>query len=136
MSLDADRLHASFALVAERNPDLTLQFYDLLFERYPQAEPLFADTTRQAQGKMLAEALTAVLENLDNAPWLQETLSGLGAKHERYGVTREMYPWVGECLIATMADVAGDDWDKPTEQAWVDAYGAICDLMWTGYADA
>ena len=135
MALDADRLHSSFALVVEREPDLALRFYDLLFERYPQAEELFGRNSRETQAKMLTEALVAVLDNLDDAPWLQETLSGLGRKHEGYGVTREMYDWVGECLVATMAEVAADDWDEPTERAWGDAYGAICEMMWAGYVD-
>ena len=46
-----------------------------------------------------------------------------------YGVTKDMYPWVGECLLATLADVLGSSWTKETEKAWTDAYGAICSLM-------
>ncbi len=30
----------------------------------------------------------------------------MGAKHLDYGVTNEMYDWVGECLVATLAEVA------------------------------
>lgn len=133
MALDPNALRSSFELVAERNPDLTLRFYEILFDRYPQVQPMFGRNARDAQAKMLAEALMAVLDHLDDATWLSETLAGMGRKHEGYGVTREMYPWVGECLIATFAEVAGDDWHDGYTAAWGDAYGAICELMWTGY---
>ncbi len=43
-----------------------------------------------------------------------------------------MYPWVGECLIATLAEIAADDWSDEIETAWVDAYGAITSLMLEG----
>ena len=134
MSLDADRLRASFELVATRKPDITIRFYEILFERYPQAKPLFS-RERSAQAKMLAEALMAVLDHLEDAEWLSDTLSGMGRQHEGYGVTREMYPWVGDALISTFAEVAADDWDAETEAAWGAAYGAICELMWTGYSN-
>jgi hemoglobin-like flavoprotein len=133
MSLNPELLNSSFELVVERNPNVTVRFYEILFDRYPDAESLFGGNSREQQAKMLAEALTAVLNHLDDPPWLKETLMGMGRKHEGYGVTREMYPWVGECLIATFAEVAGDDWNDDYEQAWADAYGAICELMWEGY---
>jgi hypothetical protein len=64
MSLDADALRTSFELVVGRNPDLTLRFYDHLFALHPEARPLFHRSPREAQAKMLAEALAAVLDHL------------------------------------------------------------------------
>jgi hemoglobin-like flavoprotein len=59
---------------------------------------------------MLQQALVALIDHLEDASWLGETLSALGAKHLEYGVTDEMYGWVGECLLATLTEVAGKDW--------------------------
>jgi hemoglobin-like flavoprotein len=132
MSLDAQVLRDSFAMVAERAPDLTSRFYDILFERYPQTLALFARNSRQTQAEMLTRALAAVLDHLEDAAWLQETLTALGAKHAGFGVTDEMYPWVGECLLATLAGVAGESWSPTVEKAWSDAYGAISGLMIAG----
>ena len=136
MALNAEVLRSSFELVASRNPDITVRFYEILFDRYPNVKPLFGNNAPAAQAKMLAEALMAVLDHLDDAPWLSETLAGMGTKHEGYGVTKDMYPLVGECLIATFAEVAADDWTSEMQTAWGDAYGAICELMWTGYSEA
>jgi hemoglobin-like flavoprotein len=129
MSLDVNLLRSSFALVIERDPTLTHRFYGILFDRYPQAKPLFGRNSAAAQEKMLADALVAVLDHLEDAPWLKSTLSGLGHKHVGYGVTKEMYGWVGASLLATLAEVAADDWTPELEKAWTDAYGAIVGLM-------
>lgn len=136
MSSDNDLLRSSFGLVAERAPDITLRFYDILFTRYPQVQPLFGRNSRSAQAEMLTGALAAVLEHLEDAAWLSATLRGLGAKHVDYGVTAEMYPWVGECLVAALAEVAADDWTPEIAQAWAGAFGAISGLMMAGAADA
>jgi hemoglobin-like flavoprotein len=129
MSLNVPLLRSSFELVTTRQPDLTHLFYDELFTRYPQAKPLFNENNRAKQEKMLTDALVAVLDHLEDAPWLVNTLAGLGQKHVGYGVTAEMYNWVGESLLATIAKVAANDWSKELEEAWTAAYGAIVSMM-------
>jgi hemoglobin-like flavoprotein len=136
MSLNVALLRGSFDLVVERQPQLTHRFYEILFHRYPQAKALFGRNTAAAQEKMLTDALVAVMDHLEDAPWLTNTLKSLGAKHKGYGVTDEMYGWVGASLLATLAEVAGADWNKPLEAAWTDAFGAIAGLMQAGAAAA
>lgn len=131
MALDPQVLRTSFELVIERQPELTTRFYEILFERYPQVRPLFAtDTTHQS--KMLASALVAVMDKLEDASWLSNTLTAMGRKHVSYGVTNEMYGWVGASLLATLAEVAGRDWTPALEAQWTEAYGAIAGLMQQG----
>jgi hemoglobin-like flavoprotein len=133
MALNVPVLRASFEIVVERSPNLTHTFYDILFERYPQARPLFGkNNPRQVQEQMLTRALVAVMEHLEDASWLGETLGALGAKHADYGVTDEMYGWVGDALLATLAQVAGDAWTPEVASAWTEAYGAIAGLMQAG----
>ncbi len=131
MSLDADALRESFALVAERAPNLTARFYEILFERYPETRAMFPKNMR-TQEEMLTRALVAVLDHLEDGPWLADTLRALGAKHVDYGVTDEMYDWVGDALLRTLAEVAGDAWTPRVEKAWTDAFGAIAGLMIEG----
>lgn len=132
MALDTQRLRSSFDLVATRQPELTRRFYEIFFERYPQARALFGRNTARAQEEMLQRALIAVLDHIEDAEWLIETLGALGAKHVNYGVTEEMYGWVGESLLATLAEVAGEDWTPELAAAWTEAYGAISGLMLRG----
>lgn len=132
MSLNAELLSSSLELVASRQPFITPRFYEILFERYPQVKPLFSRNSRDEQARMLQEAIVSVVEHAEEPSWLTETLHGMGRKHAGYGVTEEMYPWVGECLIATLAEIAADDWSDEIEQAWVEAYTAISTLMLEG----
>lgn len=129
VALDVPLLRSSFALVADANPRFISRFYEVLFERYPQAKPLFrsGDPARQAQ--MLTEALVAVMDHLEDAPWLVNTLGALGERHVGYGITREMYDWVGAALLATLGETAGTAWSPRLEAAWTEAYGAIVGLM-------
>ena len=128
MGLNVELLRSSFNLVVEREPTVTKRFYDIFFTRYPQVVPMFGKNSAEKQQEMLTGALVAIVDHLEDAPWLKSTLRSLGRKHEGYGVTPEMYGWVGECLLAAMSEVAGDDWSVEIAQAWTDAYGAIVHL--------
>ena len=132
MSLDVNLLRSSFEMVAERNPLLTRRFYEIFFERYPQVRPLFGRNAASNQAKMLQEAIVAVVDHLEDAEWLGSTLGAMGRKHVDYGVTPEMYGWVADSLIRTLAEVAGNEWTAETETAWITALGAIRDLMLAG----
>ena len=131
MALDAKLLRDSFDLIVERAPNLTERFYDILFERHPQTRGMFQRNGRKQQEQMLTAALAGVLDHLDDVPWLSSQLGALGRRHEGYGVTREMYAWVGGALLATLEEVAGPDWSPALETAWTDAYAVIVSLMTT-----
>jgi hemoglobin-like flavoprotein len=81
---------------------------------------------------MLAGAIAAVLDHLEDAPWLASTLGALGAKHVEYGVTDAMYDQVGDALLATLAEVAAEAWTPVVAEQWTAAYGAISGLMRAG----
>lgn len=132
MALDVALLRNSFDLVISRQPQITPRFYEILFSRYPQVRPLFSRNAQAVQQRMLQEALVAVMDHLEDASWLAETLGAMGAKHVDYGVKDEMYAWVGDSLLATLAEVAGADWTPQLEAAWKEAYGAITALMLQG----
>ena len=132
MSLNVEVLRKNFELVVERSPTLTHRFYAILFERYPATRDMFPVNSRTAQEGMLTQALVAVMDHLEDAPWLQSTLHGLGGRHVNYGVTDEMYGWVGASLLATLAEVSGDEWNDTVQLAWTEAYGAIAGLMQEG----
>ncbi len=135
MGLNAALLRQSFELVIERQPQLVHRFYEILFERHPQARPLFGKNSGVKQEEMLGAALVAVLDHLEDASWLESTLKQLGAKHVDYNVTPEMYRWVGDSLIAAIAETAGADWTPQLAAEWTEAYGAIAALMQRGAAE-
>ena len=136
MSLDVEALGASFELIVEKEPMVAAKFYPILFERYPEVKPLFGRFSDTEQQRMLTEMLVKVVEHVEDGEWLETELKALGERHVSYGVSPEMFPMVGECLIATFKEVAGDRWTPRFEQAWAEAYGAITALTLTGYPDS
>src|SRR4051794_20824680 len=121
MALNVPVLRSSLEIVVERQPQFTPRFYEILFARYPQVRPLFGRNSQANQAKMLQDAIVAVMDHVEDASWLGSTLGAMGAKHLGYGVEDGMYPWVGECLIAALAEVAADAWTPEVNSAWVEA---------------
>lgn len=131
---DKPLLLESLGWAAERDALVTRRFYEILFERYPQVQPLFSRNERTAQAKMLQDAIVLALDHLEDAEWLSSTLGSVGAKHLDYGVTDEMYPWVGESLVATLAEHCGDRWTADHAAAWGRTWGALQGLALAGAA--
>ena len=132
MTLNAELLRSSLDLVISRQPQITPRFYEILFERYPQAKPLFSRNAPEKQAKMLQDAIVAVIDHLEDADWLTEQLGAMGATHIGYGVTEEMYPWVTSSLLATLAEIGKDDWTDQVANAWKDALDTVASLMIAG----
>jgi hemoglobin-like flavoprotein len=131
MALDPTILRTSFDLIIDRRPDLTIRFYEILFARHPELRGMFS-RDRTIQARMLAEAIAAVLDHLEDAPWLARTLGELGRRHVAYGVTDAMYDQVGGALLATLAEVAAEAWTPEVELQWRLAYGTIAGMMQAG----
>lgn len=132
MNLNAALIRSTFGAAAENEPQLVRNFYQLLFTRYPQVKPMFSRNAPDKQAQMLQEALVAVVDHLDDATWLADTLRAMGRKHLDYGVEPHMYDWVGECLLAALADAAGEAWNDDAAAAWTEAYQALAGLMLNG----
>lgn len=135
MTLNADLLTQSFLGASEREGALTSRFYELLFSRYPEAQKLFGRNSSERQQKMLQDTLLAVIEHLDDPTWLAESLASLGVMHVDYEVQDHMYAWVGECLVAALADTLGEEWSAEHATAWGEAYALLTTLALAG-ADA
>ena len=136
MALNVPLLRQNFSLVVDREPQVVHQFYGILFERYPQLKPMFHRVPPETQEQMLGSMLVSVMDRLEDASWFSATLEALGARHRDYGITEEMYGWVGECFLATLSKVSGSDWNADVEAAWIAVYGEITKAMLRGAAQA
>ncbi len=131
-STTSSLVRESFRRINTLEPEFARQFYETLFRRYPQSRALFRSKDLTTQAKMMNEALAAILEHLGDAFWMEEALGGLGAQHVSYGVTEQMYSWVGECLLETLEDIAADEWSRDDEEAWLEVFRAIAEAMLAG----
>ena len=132
MSLQVELLEASFEKVKPQADEFVSSFYDNLFTMYPDAKPLFTHSNMAEQKKKLLASLVLVVENLRNPDALGGSLRGLGARHVKYGALPEHYPLVGNSLLTTFEQYLKEDWTAEVKQAWVDAYGAITEIMLDG----
>ena len=127
-------LRTSFEALRPHAPALVDRFYAILFERYPQVRPMFANTDFPKQKQMLVQALALLVANLEKPDVLKSYLGMLGARHAGYGTRDTHYAAVGECLLAAMAEIAGPLWTKDLEQEWAATYGVVASLMQQGAA--
>jgi nitric oxide dioxygenase len=136
MTLDIDALETSFDLIAPRGDELMNVFYARLFAAAPSVKPLFAGTDLPRQKAMLLSTLVLLRKSLRDLGAIVPKLHALGARHVAYGAVPEHYPVVGEVLIGSMAEVAGDAWRPEYEQAWGKAFAVVAGAMLEGAAEA
>lgn len=134
MAVDVETLEESFDLVAPKGEELMRTFYDNLFEAAPSVRPLFADVDMERQRQALLNMLLVLRESLRDLDDIVPDLEELGARHVDYRAKPEHYPVVGEVLIGTMADIAGDAWKPEYTSAWQEAYQVVQDVMLSGAA--
>jgi hemoglobin-like flavoprotein len=132
MALDVDCLAQSFAHVRTREAEFTAAFYNRLFTEHPEVQALFQPGQMEQQRAKLFKSLVLVIDNLHNPEVLSSSLKGLGTRHVKYGVLPHHYPIVGSVLLKTFGQLLGSAWTADIEQAWIEAYQAVTQLMLTG----
>jgi hemoglobin-like flavoprotein len=110
-------------------------FYGLLFLGHPELRPLFG-VDMEGQRAKLADTLDLVVAGADSIEAVVPKLRKLGRMHRRFGVTPEMYPAVGQALVATFARFLGEHWTPEAAQTWVDAYGLVAGVMVDAHTEA
>ncbi|GAA4910869.1 NAD(P)H-flavin reductase [Stackebrandtia albiflava] len=126
--VDADRLKASWGLVAAHGEQVPLFFYSRLFLAHPEVRELFPIAMASQRDK-LVRALGAVVSNVDNLDAVVPYLRRLGADHRKFGALREHYPAVGDALLATLAHFSGPAWTPEVAADWETAYGIVAQVM-------
>ncbi|MGJ3628414.1 globin domain-containing protein [Sphingomonas sp. MMS24-JH45] len=74
----------------------------------------------------------AMMAAIDDLPSFHGELTALGACHVGYGVKPRHYEAVGEVLIGTFAEMAGDTFDAETRAAWSILYDDMTRIMLEG----
>jgi hemoglobin-like flavoprotein len=132
MDLNINALETSFDHIASRGDELVDVFYRRLFTVAPSVQPLFADTDLKRQKGMLLATLVLLRRSLRDLDSVTPKLRDLGARHVQYGALPEHYPVVGEVLITSMAEIAGDAWTLEYELAWTEAFAVVAGAMLDG----
>jgi hemoglobin-like flavoprotein len=115
-----------------------------LFTKCPQAKVVFGfpldvdpDSTELTQSKRFKMHSSYFIQMLDTAlnmlgpdiELLTEIMLELGEKHVRYGVKPEMFPIMGDVLIATLEEALADGLNPTCKAAWTETYKALSSDM-------
>jgi hemoglobin-like flavoprotein len=107
----------------------TRLFYDRLFEIDGTTRPLFKSVDLTKQRQKLIQALSVVVQGLDNLEKLVPTLTALGGRHVQYGVTDRHYESVGAALLWTLKQGLESEWTSEVQAAWSRAYVLLTGVM-------
>jgi methyl-accepting chemotaxis protein len=130
---DIEIIETSFAGLAQRGEQIVADFYQHLFHHHPELEALFEGVSSAGQQKKLLAALVLLVQNLRKPDVLEAYLTGLGARHQGYGVKAEDYQKVADSLLAVLAEQAGEDWTGDVERAWRNTLNAVARQMLSAY---
>ena len=118
--------------------------FQTLFTKCPQAKPLFGfpididpnskDLLNSRRFKMHAVYMIQMLDTALNMlgpdiELLTEIMAELGVKHIRYGVRPDMFPMMGDALMATLEGTIGDSFTDNVREAWKETYGELSSDM-------
>lgn len=131
----ADRIRASFELIAPQAPAVVDSFYENLFTAAPAVRALFPAEMKQQKAHLLA-ALGLVVKHADDLGALREPLLEMGKRHAGYGALPTHYAAVREVLLATLRQHAGAAWTTQLEQDWRGAVNAVAKVMIEGQQSA
>jgi methyl-accepting chemotaxis protein len=123
----------TFSQLADKGDKLVERFYNLLFERFPDVKPLFANVDQKEQEKKLLASLALVVNNIRKPEVLGPALEKLGKNHQGYGAVAEHYPAVAGVLLEVMNELAGELWTTEVEQAWTNALNTVAAAMLDAY---
>ena len=118
----------TFAIVGAAADEAAAYFYGWLFAGHPELRELFPVAMNEQRDRLF-RALGRIVGSLTTPEEMAAYLAHLGRDHRKYSVRPEMYPAVGDALVATLRAYAGPAFTPAAEQAWAHAYQAASSLM-------
>ena len=126
---------ATAPAVKEHGPEITQRMYEIAFQARPDLRRFFANTWMvnpeegRKQAQRLAGAVYAYASHIDELEKLAGPVEHIAQVHVKARIVPEMYPAIGECLLAAMKDVLGNAATPEVLKAWEEAYGALADIF-------
>ncbi|VEN73788.1 putative bacterial hemoglobin [Candidatus Desulfarcum epimagneticum] len=130
-----ETVKATAPFVKEHGQKITQRMYEIAFQARPDLRRFFVNTWMKnpgegrKQAQRLAGAVYAYASHIDDLEKLARPLDHIAHVHVEARIIPEMYPAIGECLLAAMKDVLGDAATPEVLGAWKEAYGALADIL-------
>ena len=126
---------ATTPVVQEHGKKITQRMYEIAFQARPDLRRFFVNTWMQnpeegrKQAERLAGAVYAYASHIDELDKLSATVEYISQVHVKRKIIPEMYPAIGEYLLAAFKDVLGDAATPEVLNAWEEAYGALAEIF-------
>ena len=133
--MNVQLLRTSFEHAVNNDPEIVAHFYGRLFADHPELRAYFP-RDMAGQERALGEKLTEIMLHLEDADYLRVHLAALGIRHAvQYRVQPEMYGFVKDALVSTLAD-AVPEWNDELDREWDGALTAVAGMMLAGAENA
>ena len=110
------------------------RFYDLFLNRHPEAQPYFEGVNLEHQATLLTMALIMIESHYSHEyPATEHYLKVLGHRHHHDAIPPELFPKFRDCLIETLSEVHGEEWDDVLAGHWRAAIDKATSTMLEGY---
>jgi hemoglobin-like flavoprotein len=92
---------STWKMMAPMADEVARHFYERLFEIDASARALFKSSDLPEQRRKLVQALSLVVQGIDDLSTLAPVVADLGRRHAKLGVTESQYESVGVALLWT-----------------------------------
>jgi len=120
---------STWKMMAPMADEVALCFYERLFEIDASAQALFKSSDLPEQRRKLVQALSLVVQGIDDFSILAPVVADLGRRHAQLGVTSSNFESVGAALLWAFERSLGSAWDADVKLAWTTAYALLAEPM-------
>jgi len=126
---------ATAPMIKEHGQAITQRMYEIAFAARPDARHLFVNTWMvsseegRKQAGRLAGAVYAYAQNIDELEKLTGPVEHIANRHVDTKILPEAYPVIGQCLLAAIEEVLGDEATPEILSAWEEAYDALANVF-------
>lgn len=124
----------SWAEIVPMRKQVCVDFYQRLFERFPELRPLFKGDMERQTG-LFVTMINTVVSALENPDPVLPLIKTVGARHAGYGVSDADYDKFADALLDAFAEALGDGFTPDIRDAWAEVYANLTATMQQGAAE-
>jgi hemoglobin-like flavoprotein len=129
-------IQESIHCILERRDCFADLFYIVFLDEYPQVRQHFLDIDLKHQAVLLTMALMVIERHYSaQYPATRMYLKYLGAKHQKRGISADLYPSFRDALLATLERFHSSNWDTNLANEWSGAIDEGIATMLEAYED-
>ena len=119
----------SWASLEPRAPEVVTAFHARLFELDARVAALLTQAGLEEDARRFTQALSALVESLDDPERFVPILARLGRDHAAIGISARQYRLFGVALLATLQSSLHSSWRSDLRDAWAETYELAVSIM-------